>query len=208
MLASGAMAAGPPDLILASGSPRRRDLLDALGVRFVVRPVDIDESPLPGEAPRRYVERLARAKASERVEPGELVLGADTIVVLDDDLLGKPAGEAEGRRMLARLAGREHTVLTGVALAEARRPGDPGALAVAASVEESRVRIAALSDEEIDWYVATGESLDKAGSYAVQGLGAIFVEAVFGDYSNVVGLPLPATYRLFREIGHDLRRFR
>jgi septum formation protein len=194
------MNPGHPTHVLATGSPRRRDLLDALGVRFTVRPVDVDETPRPGEAPRVYVERLARAKASERVETGELVLGADTIVVLDGDLLGKPADEAEARSMLALLAGREHTVLTGVALVL-----DGSEKAV---VEESKVRIAGLSEEEIAWYAATGETLDKAGSYAVQGIGALFVEGVTGDYSNVVGLPLPATYRLFREMGHDLRAFR
>ncbi len=200
------MTAGLPSLILASGSPRRRDLLDGLGVRFVVRPVDVDETPLPGEAPRAYVERLARAKAAERVGSGELVLGADTIVVLDGQLLGKPADEAEARSMLARLAGREHTVLTGVSLVLADGASD--APAQAAVVEASKVRIAPLTEEEIAWYAATGETLDKAGSYAVQGIGAMFVEAVDGDYSNVVGLPLPATYRLFRDMGHDLRRFR
>lgn len=200
------MTPGLPTLVLASGSPRRRDLLDALGVRFTVRPVDVDETPHPGEAPRTYVERLARAKASERVEAGELVLGADTIVVLDGELLGKPADVAEARSMLGRLAGREHTVFTGVALARgANGDRSPERMAV---VEESRVRIASLSEEEIAWYAATGETLDKAGSYAVQGIGAMFVEGVTGDYSNVVGLPLPATYRLFREMGHDLRGFR
>ena len=200
------MSAGLPHLILASGSPRRRDLLDGLGVRFTVRPVDVDETPLAGEAPRAYVERLALAKAAERVEPGELVLGADTTVVLDGEILGKPADEAEARSMLARLAGREHTVLTGVSLVQA--DGASGAPAQATVVEASKVRIAPLTEEEIAWYAATGETLDKAGSYAVQGIGAMFVEAVDGDYSNVVGLPLPATYRLFRDMGHDLRRFR
>lgn len=205
------MAAGLPTLVLASGSPRRRDLLDGLGVRFTVRPVEVDETPHPDEAPRAYVERLARTKASERVGEGELVLGADTIVVLDGELLGKPADEAEARRMLRRLAGREHTVLTGVALVRGSRGngfGSTAGPAEASIVEESKVRITALSDEEIAWYAATGETLDKAGSYAVQGIGAMFVEAVDGDYSNVVGLPLPATYRLFRAMGHDLRSFR
>lgn len=190
-----------PSLILASASPRRRDLLSGLGVRFSVRPVDVDETPRPGEEPRGYVLRLAREKAAARAAPGELVLAADTSVVLDGEILGKPVDAADARRMLSRLAGREHTVLTGAALLEAGR-GD------ASAVEESRVRIAALSDEELRWYVATGETLDKAGSYAVQGLGAMFVEAVYGDYTNVVGLPLPATYRLFRDLGHDLRSFR
>lgn len=197
----------PPSLILASASPRRRDLLAGFGLRFAVRPVEVDETPRAGEDPLAYVLRLAEEKALERVGEGELVLAADTTVVLDGEILGKPADEAEAREMLGRIAGREHTVLTGVALAEGGADagtGD-GARAVA---EETRVRMAAMSSEEIAWYAATGETLDKAGSYAVQGIGAMFVEAVFGDYTNVVGLPLPATYRLFREAGHDLRGFR
>jgi septum formation protein len=177
-------------------------LLSGLGVAFTVRPVDLDETPRPGEEPRDYVLRLAREKAAARVEPGELVLAADTIVVLDGDLLGKPRDEGDARRMLARIAGREHTVLTGVALLETGGEG------LAATVETSRVRMAAMSEAEIAWYVATGEPLDKAGSYAVQGLGALFVEEVFGNYTNVVGLPLPATRRLFAELGYDLRAFR
>lgn len=196
-------------LILASASPRRRDLLAGLGVRFTVRPVDVDETPRSGEEARAYVLRLAEEKATARIEPGELVLAADTTVVLEGEILGKPADEAEAREMLERIAGREHTVLTGVALAQIGalagvEPGD----GVRTAVEETRVRMAPLTADEAAWYAATGETLDKAGSYAVQGLGAMFVEAVFGDYTNVVGLPLPATYRLFREAGHDLRSFR
>lgn len=205
----------PPVLVLASASPRRRDLLSGLGLRFSVRPVDVDETPRPGEPPRGYVLRLAEEKALARVEAGELVLAADTTVVLDGEILGKPADQAEAREMLRRIAGREHTVLTGVALTGALAGGGAVAGAEGASgdgalsaVEETRVRMAPLTDDEVAWYAATGETLDKAGSYAVQGLGAMFVEAVFGDYTNVVGLPLPATYRLFREAGHNLRSFR
>jgi len=190
-----------PSLILASSSPRRRDLLAGLGLRFAVRPIEVDETPAPGEEARPYVLRLAKEKAAARLEPGELVLAADTVVVLDGEILGKPADEAEARAMLARLAGREHTVMTGIALAD----GSDGART---AVEASRVRIAPMSAEEIAWYAATGETLDKAGSYAAQGIGAIFVAGIAGDYTNVVGLPLPATYRLFREAGHDLREFR
>jgi septum formation protein len=196
----------PPALVLASASPRRRELLGGLGLAFTVRPVDLDETPLPGEEPRAYVLRLSREKAAARTEPGELVLAADTIVVLDGDLLGKPRDEQDARRMLGRIAGREHTVLTGVALREMGHAGRD--LRQAAVVETSRVRMAAMSPEQIAWYVTTGEPLDKAGSYAVQGLGALFVEEVFGNYTNVVGLPLPATYRLFAELGYDLRSFR
>lgn len=146
--------------------------------------------------------RLAKAKAAAVAHPGELVLAADTIVVLEGEILGKPKDTTDARHMLARIAGREHTVLTGVALE------DPGQDRRAAEVATSRVRMAALSPEEIDWYVATGEPLDKAGSYAVQGLGAMFVEEVFGNYTNVVGLPIPLTCRLFRRLGYDLRDFR
>jgi septum formation protein len=198
-----------PSLVLASASPRRRELLGGLGAVFAVRPVDLDETPRPGEAPRAYVLRLALEKAAagavRAVSMGEreLVLAADTVVVLDGDLLGKPRDEADARRMLGRIAGREHTVLTGVALHE---PG-AGEPRRASTVETSRVRMAPMGEEEIAWYVATGEPLDKAGSYAVQGLGALFVEEVFGNYTNVVGLPLPATRRLFAELGYDLRQF-
>lgn len=191
-----------PDLILASGSPRRRALLEELGLRFTVRAADIDESPLPGEAPGDMVLRLAIAKAAEEAHPGELVLAADTTVVIDGELLGKPADEAEARRMLARIAGREHTVLTAVALEE------PGKGRRVSAVDSSRVRMAALTPGQIAWYVATGEPMDKAGSYAIQGIGALFVEKVFGNYTNVVGLPLPLTWRLVREIGYDLMDFR
>jgi nucleoside triphosphate pyrophosphatase len=217
--------------VLASASPRRRELLAGLGLRFTVRAADVDEAPLPGETPTACVRRLAIAKAAARVEPNELVLAADTVVVLDGRLLGKPRDAADARRMLAAIAGREHTVLTGVTLQEA--PGSapaawtpaaaqapPAALAAISEtpedtaggrreteVEATRVRLAHLSPREIDWYVATGEPMDKAGAYAVQGLGALFVEAVYGNYTNVVGLPLPATHRLFGALGYDLRWF-
>ena len=164
----------------------------------------IDETPLPGEAPAACVRRLAAAKAAAQVEDGELVLAADTIVVLDGETLGKPRDPADARRMLAAIAGREHTVLTGVALCDAA--GGAGCRHEAA-VEASRVRMARMSQADVEWYVATGEPLDKAGSYAVQGVGALFVEAVYGNYSNVVGLPLPATWRLFRALGYDVRWF-
>jgi septum formation protein len=168
---------------------------------FDVRPADIDETPRSGEAPRDYVLRLAQEKAAAVARPGELVLAADTVVVLGDEILGKPRDEADGRRMLALLSGREHTVFSGLALVE------PARAARAASVVESRVQMAAMSPEEIAWYVATGEPADKAGAYGVQGLGALFVEEVRGNYTNVVGLPLPAVRRLFCELGYDLTRW-
>jgi len=188
-------------LVLASGSPRRRELLEALGFELVVRPVDVDESVDGDETPSAYVRRLARTKAAaaaalDVAQPGELVLGADTIVVADGEMLGKPSGPDDARRMLRLLSGREHEVRTGVAL----RGLDRGFEEV---VEETtRVRFAPLAEEEIDWYVGTGEPLDKAGAYAVQGRGALFVEAVYGSYSCVVGLPIAATYQLLRRAGY------
>ena len=129
-------------------------------------------------------------------------MAADTDVVIDGEILGKPRDPEDACRMLARIAGREHTVLSAVALEE------PGCDRRASGMATSRVRIAPLTPERIQWYVATGEPLDKAGSYAVQGIGALIVEEVFGNYTNVVGLPLPLTWRLFRELGYELMDFR
>lgn len=169
-------------------------------MRFTVRAVDLDETPRPGEAPRDYVLRLAAEKAAAQAEPGELVLAADTVVVVDGEILGKPRDPEDAKRMLRLLSGRTHTVLTGIALVS-----DQGRIA---EVDESEVRVAALSGGEIDWYVATDEPRDKAGAYAIQGLGSLFVEAIDGNYSNVVGLPIPRTYRLFARLGYDLKDFR
>jgi septum formation protein len=188
------------NLVLASASPRRRELLAGLGLQFTVRPADVDETPRDGEEPGAYVLRLAREKAAAVARDQELVLAADTTVVIDGEILGKPSDEEDARRMLRRLSGREHEVLTGLALCEAGGRD-------ASSVERSRVRMAALSEDEIAWYAATGEPLDKAGAYAIQGLGSLFVEAVAGNYSNVVGLPIPAVYRLFAALGIDLKGF-
>jgi septum formation protein len=206
--------------VLASGSPRRRELLAGLGLAFTVHVAGVDETPLAGEAPAACVERLALAKAdaaAATLEEGGLVLAADTVVVIDGRMLGKPRDAADARRMLATIAGREHTVLTGVALVEAPAtpptavaplaPEAPQDIRRATVVEASRVRMAPMSAELIDWYVATGEPLDKAGAYAVQGLGALLVETVCGNYTNVVGLPLPATSRLFAALGFDIRGF-
>ena len=185
--------------MLASASPRRSDLLRSLGLQFEIRPVELDESRRPGEPPHAYVERLATAKAQARAAPGELVLAADTVVVLEGQVLGKPRDRLHAREMLCGLAGRWHQVLTAVALE------DKAALVGAATVVESRVKLATMTAHEIDWYVATGEPDDKAGGYAIQGLGALFVEEVHGSYTNVVGLPLPTTYRLLAERGYDLK---
>ncbi len=180
-------------IVLASGSPRRRELLAQLGVTFEVRPADLDESVIPGETPAAYVERLARAKATAVAGPGELVIAADTTVDVDDEILGKPADAAEAAAMLTRLAGRAHQVHTGVAVAAHG--------AVRSGVVVTTVRFAPLSPATVAWYVATGEPLDKAGAYALQGIGGALVEAVDGSVSNVIGLPLVETVRLVRAMG-------
>lgn len=191
-------------LVLASGSPRRREMLKRLGFTFEVRPANIDESPLLDEQPSAYVLRLAKSKARTVADAGsdsandETVLAADTIVVYDGALLGQPKDEADARRMLTQLSGQEHQVLTGVAICNRER-----GLCVAA-VETTVVHFAELSEHEVAWYAASGEPLDKAGAYAVQGLGAVFVERIEGNYSNVVGLPLPLTCRLLRRVGYPL----
>jgi len=208
-----------PRLVLASASPRRRELLASLDLDFTVRPVGVPEVRARGEAAADYVLRLAREKAAAGARPGELVIAADTVVVLPaegdhgeaedgagaaDEVLEKPADAADARRMLRRIAGRRHTVLTGVALLHTAA----SAAEEVSEVTASRVWMAPLSEAEIAWYVDTGEPMDKAGSYAIQGLGALLVEAVEGNYTNVVGLPLPTVYRLAARVGCDLRRFR
>jgi septum formation protein len=183
-------------LTLASQSPRRADILRAVGWPFEAEAADVDESLRGGEAVERYVERLAREKA-ETVAARRLfglVLGADTTVVVEGEILGKPRNDDEARRMLRRLRGRWHEVVTGVALvrAETKR-------AVTAHAR-TRVRFAQMTDAEVDWYVATGEPADKAGAYAVQGRGALFIEAIEGEYWNVVGLPIRLVYKLSAEL--------
>lgn len=187
-------------LVLASGSPRRRDMLARFGVPFLVRPVDIDETPRPGEEAPAYVARLAREKAEAAVRPGEIVLAADTIVTQDGALLGKPRDDADAARMLRALSGRSHQVLTGVAVLFGQRRVE--------HVERTDVRFGALDAEQIDAYVATREPHDKAGAYGIQGRGALFVEAIDGNYDNVAGLPLAAVYRMLRRCGVDLLRSR
>jgi septum formation protein len=177
-------------LILASASPRRADLLREAGYIFDVEPAHVDESELAGEPPRAYVLRVAALKA--RVigarHPDAIVLAADTTVVIDGDMLAKPEDDDDARRMLGRLSGRAHDVLTGVAILRAGRESS--------AVVGTRVRFRTLTAEEIDGYVASGEPHDKAGAYGVQGLAARFVESVDGSYSNVVGLPVAAVRTL------------
>jgi septum formation protein len=174
-------------LILASRSPRRREILTCAGIPHVVRPAEVDESVREGEDAAAYVKRVARAKA-EAVEaaPEDVVLGADTVVVVDGEILGKPASPAQAREMLLRLAGREHSVLTGICLR--------GPAGVIEEAESTVVRFLPLSIQEIDEYVASGEPTDKAGAYAIQGLASKFIDRVVGCYFNVVGLPLAKVY--------------
>lgn len=183
-------------LYLASGSPRRRELLTQIGVPFIPQIVPIDENALPDESPSAYVERLAREKAQTGLAalghpPEAVVLGADTAVVLDGRILGKPADRAEALATLTALSGREHQVLTAVALASNAR--------VAARLVASRVWFRSLTQAEIEAYWDTGEPQDKAGSYGIQGLAAVFVSQVQGSYSAVVGLPLCETAELLAE---------
>jgi len=185
-----------PRLVLASQSPRRRELLAQLGLALDVRPSDADEAVHPGEPPRDYVLRVAREKA--RAVPGDLVLAADTAVVLGDEVLGKPAGDDDARRMLRALSGTEHEVLTAVVVRRAAIRLELDA------VVATKVRFAPLGPAEIDWYVGTGEPLDKAGAYAIQGAGGAFVVGVEGSVSNVVGLPLAETAALLRRAGLSL----
>ena len=186
-------------LVLASQSPRRREILRQAGIPFTVRATDVDESVLASESPADYVQRLAEAKAySIEAAAGEMVLGADTTVVIDGEILAKPADAADARRMLARLSGRRHEVLTGICL----RRGGHAILDYATT----GVVFAALSDREIDEYVASGEPMDKAGAYAIQGLASKFVERIEGDYFNVMGLPVALVYRLLQQASSTQRR--
>jgi septum formation protein len=184
-------------IILASSSPRRRDLIALLGVPFRAEPADVDEEPLPGEKPEAYVRRLSLEKASLAAskEKERWVLGADTVVLLDGAIIGKPQGPADAVSMLKRLSGRTHTVLSGVSLV---RIADGTSRT---EVERTAVTFRSFSEAEAAAYVATGEPLDKAGAYGAQGAGTLLIERVNGSYSNVVGLPLGLVLRLFLEAG-------
>ena len=191
-----------PSIILASASPRRADLLTAIGVIFELVPSHVSERPHPQEAPADYIMRLARAKVVEvaRKRDSGLVIGADTIVVLDGRLLGKPEDSADAQRMLRLLSGKWHAVMTGVSLYDATTKRE------VADYDKTLVRFAQLSDSEINWYVGTGEPFDKAGAYGIQGMGALFVEEIAGNYHNVVGLPIPLVYRLAKRLGYEFVR--
>jgi septum formation protein len=189
-------------LILASSSPRRLELLSGLGLDPEVIPSHVPEVPRPGERPEDYVVRLAIEKGTEvgQKHPDAWTLSADTVVVLGDRLLEKPVDEADARSMLSLIAGETHTVFTGVALQ--KFDGD-GGTRVLHEVVRSSVTMIALSDDDIGRYVATGEPMDKAGAYAVQGVGAMLIESINGSYTNVVGLPLATVFRMLRQVGID-----
>jgi septum formation protein len=182
-------------VVLASGSPRRHQLLNLIGIAHEVRPSNIDETMRPRETPRRHAERLAREKASAiaKRDPDLITIGADTIVVVNRKVLGKPRDAGDAARMLALLSGREHVVTTAVAVSRGKK--------LRSAVEEVSVRFRRLRDDEIDAYIATGEPMDKAGAYGIQGYGATIVERIEGDYFAVMGLPIVRLIGLLRDVG-------
>ena len=182
-------------IILASGSPRRKELLKELGFEFEICKPNVDESPLQNELPEHLCKRLSRLKAQHVAEkfPNELVLAADTIVVIDGEILGKPVNRDDAFRMLKELQGREHEVMTGISLCQSEK--------IISYVEHSFVKFASLTDRDIESYISTGESDDKAGAYAVQGKGALLIEYVKGDFYNVVGLPIYKLGQMLQEFG-------
>lgn len=185
--------------ILASASPRRRELLASVGFDFDVIPSSVPELRDPGESPEEYVARLSREKAAAIAakHADRWIIAADTTVLLGEELLEKPEDHADARRMLATIAGKTHIVYTGVTLRNTAAGYHD------TRVAESEVRMLPLSEQEIAWYVATGEPLDKAGAYAVQGIGGMFIDSVHGSYTNVVGLPLALLYQMLKRAGID-----
>jgi septum formation protein len=191
-------------LMLASASPRRAEILHRLGLDFEVEAADVDETRRPDEAPLEYVERLARAKAVAVVRPGILAIGFDTVVVHDGKVMGKPAHPEEARSMLRRLQGESHEVMTGLAVAGT----DGGQPQVFSTVDVTEVLMTAMTEEEIDDYVDSGEPMDKAGAYALQGFGGVFVQSVRGSAHNVVGIPVHLLGRLVERFDQRLGDFR
>jgi septum formation protein len=181
-------------LVLASASPRRQELLRNAGIEFTIQAPDIVEATRPAESPQVCAQRLAQEKAMAvaLLRPNDQVLGADTIVVVDDQILGKPCDEKDAVRMLRLLSGRRHEVITGVCLAQ---PGEP----INTQFETTIVEMGTITDEEIAEYVATGEPMDKAGAYAIQGVASRWILGIEGDYFNVVGLPVSRVYRMLQE---------
>jgi septum formation protein len=189
-------------LLLASQSPRRAEILRSVGWPFETFAVEIDESTREGEGADVYVERLAleKAEAAARIKRAPLVLGADTTVVIDGEILGKPESDDDARRMLRLLSNRWHEVLTGVALISGSEQAEVAARHRSVAHEVTRVHFGPMTEREIDWYVRTGEPSDKAGAYAVQGYAALFIEEIEGDYWNVVGLPVRLVYKLANKL--------
>ncbi len=186
--------------ILASGSPRRKEILEELGYQFEIKTGDFDESTVALDDPKEGVQKLALGKALAAVQQPGLYLGSDTVVVLDGVVMGKPSDEQDAFRMLRSLSGRTHEVCTGVALVTV---GEDGTVEHTETfVEATEVTFFELTDEEIDRYIRTGEPMDKAGAYGIQGLGRVLVEGIRGDYETVVGLPAARVYRALRE--HDV----
>jgi septum formation protein len=188
-----------PKLILASGSPRRAEILTSVGWEFTKDSADIDETELPGESPEDYVRRLAREKAEAVAQKYDnaIVLGADTTVVIDRQIIGKPTDLTDAKRMLKMLSGNWHEVLTGIALVQVQSPKPQvPSLKTVVGMQRTRVKFAEMSNEEIEFLAEKGEPLDKAGAYAVQAQAALFIEGIEGDYWNVVGLPVSLVYRL------------
>lgn len=181
-----------PTIVLASASPRRAELLRAAGINFTIRVANVDETQLPDEAPDTYVARLSRTKAFAVAQPDEIVLGADTTVVIGQETAGKPLDIEDAKRMLRLLSGNWHEVLTGVTLV---RNGESHT-----EVAATRVKFAEMNEAEIEWYANSGEPDDKAGAYAIQGLASRFIERIEGSYSNVVGLPIETVYRMLVRI--------
>lgn len=188
-------------LVLASASPRRQELLRNAGLSFAIEAANIDETPRAGESPCDCAERLAREKALAvcTIRPQDSVLGADTIVVVDETILGKPVDADDAFRMLRMLSGRVHRVITGVCLIKPVVSGQGPVVRVVS--ETTLVTMSEISDDEIRAYVATGEPMDKAGAYAIQGMGSRWIPRIEGDYSNVVGLPVALVYRMLRDRG-------
>jgi septum formation protein len=190
-------------IVLASASPRRQELLRNAGIAFTVQPADINETPLPGESPIHCAERLAREKALavSQKNPEQWVLGADTIVVVDKAILGKPCDAEDAARMLRLLSGRTHAVITGVCVGKLVVSGQGSGANINIASETTLVTFCEMSDSEIRAYVATGEPMDKAGAYAIQGIASRWIPRIEGDYSNVVGLPVALVYGMLREGG-------
>lgn len=188
-------------LVLASASPRREELLRNAGISFVAQPTNIPEVPQPGEAPRAFAERMAREKALTlfRQHSNDFILGADTIVVVDAEILGKPRDSADAVRMLRMLSGRRHQVTTGVCLVGRKRTENQETGFEDVRSETTIVTVDAVSDDDIRAYISTGEPMDKAGAYAIQGRASRWISHIEGDYFNVVGLPVALVCRMLRE---------